>query len=182
MAAALKDKDNYWMTETEVQRLTTQGWVAFAKGNHAAGLDMMRAAADMEDANEKSSLTPARMLPARELYGDMLMAANRPADALVAYEQSQSREPNRYRGLYGAAQAAAQSGNREKARMYFEARRNGGNESGHRTPRGAAVPREQLARFFHCSLDGTHVPTCGAAARFSRTLGGCAPRRHRGGA
>ena len=119
VVAALKDKDNYWMTETEVQRLTTQGWVEFAKGNRSAGLDLMRAAADMEDANEKSSLTPARMLPARELYGDMLMAANRPADALVAYEQSQTREPNRYRGLYGAAQAAAQSGNREKARMYF---------------------------------------------------------------
>jgi hypothetical protein len=119
VVAALKDKDNYWMTETEVQRLTTQGWVEFAKGNQAAGLDLMRAAADMEDANEKSSLTPARMLPARELYGDMLMAAKRPADALVAYEHSQTREPNRYRGLYGAAQAAAQSGNREKARMYF---------------------------------------------------------------
>ena len=119
VVAALKDKDNYWMTETEVQRLTTQGWVEFAKGNPAAGLDLMRAAADMEDANEKSSLTPARMLPARELYGDMLMAAKRPADALVAYEHSQTREPNRYRGLYGAAQAAAQSGNREKARMYF---------------------------------------------------------------
>jgi predicted Zn-dependent protease len=73
----------------------------------------------MEDANEKSSLTPARMLPARELYGDMLLAAKRPADALVAYEQSQTREPNRYRGLYGAAQAAAQAGNRDKARMYF---------------------------------------------------------------
>jgi len=119
VVAALKDKDNYWMTETEVQRLTTQGWVEFATGNQAAGLDLMRAAADMEDANEKSSLTPARMLPARELYGDMLMAAKRPADALVAYEHSQTREPNRYRGLYGAAQAAAQSGNREKARMYF---------------------------------------------------------------
>jgi tetratricopeptide (TPR) repeat protein len=119
VVAMLKDKDNYWMTETEVQRLTTQGWVEFAKGNRAAGLDMMRAAADMEDANEKSSLTPARMLPARELYGDMLMAAKRPADALVAYEQSQTREPNRYRGLYGAAEAAAQSGNRAKAKMYF---------------------------------------------------------------
>jgi tetratricopeptide (TPR) repeat protein len=119
VVAALKDKDNYWMTETEVQRLTTQGWVEFAKGNPAVGLDMMRAAADMEDANEKSSLTPARMLPARELYGDMLMAAKRPAEALAAYEQSQTREPNRYRGLFGAAQAAAASGNREKARMYF---------------------------------------------------------------
>jgi len=34
VVAALKD--NYWMTETEVQRLTTQGWVEFAKGNRGA--------------------------------------------------------------------------------------------------------------------------------------------------
>ena len=35
------------------------------------------------------------------------------------YENSQIREPNRYRGLYGAGQAAAQANNREKARYYF---------------------------------------------------------------
>jgi hypothetical protein len=73
----------------------------------------------MEDANEKSSLTPARMLPARELLGDMLLAAGRPLDALHEYEKSQVREPNRYRGLYGAGQAAAAANNRDKARYYF---------------------------------------------------------------
>jgi tetratricopeptide (TPR) repeat protein len=59
------------------------------------------------------------MLPARELLGDMLLAAGRPAEALAEYEKSQLREPNRYRGLYGAGQAAAQAGNREKARDHF---------------------------------------------------------------
>jgi hypothetical protein len=116
---ALKGKDAHWMTETEVQRLTTMGWIEFAKGNREAGLNLMRSAADMEDANEKSSLTPARMLPARELLGDMLLAGSKPADALVEYEKSQLREPNRYRGLYGAGQAAAQADSRAKAREYF---------------------------------------------------------------
>ena len=55
------------------------------------------------------------MLPARELYGDMLLAAGRPAEALAEYEKSQLREPNRYRRLFGAGQAAAQAGNRDKA-------------------------------------------------------------------
>src|SRR5437773_9060329 len=59
------------------------------------------------------------MLPARELYGDMLLAAGRPAEALAEYEKSQLREPNRYRRLFGAGQAAAQAGNRDKARLYF---------------------------------------------------------------
>jgi len=49
----------------------------------------------------------------------MLMELERPAEALKEYEASQQREPNRYRGLYGAGQAAAQSGNRDKARHYF---------------------------------------------------------------
>jgi len=49
----------------------------------------------------------------------MLRELKRPAEALKEYEASQQREPNRYRGLYGAGQAAAQSGNRDKAWRYF---------------------------------------------------------------
>ena len=49
----------------------------------------------------------------------MLVELRRPAEALKEYEASHVREPNRYRGLYGAGQAAAQSGNRDKARYYF---------------------------------------------------------------
>jgi tetratricopeptide (TPR) repeat protein len=116
---SLKGKDPYWATEVEVQRLTGAAWVEFANGNRDKGIALMRSAADMEDANEKSSLTPARMLPARELLGDMLLAAGKPVDALAEYEKSQIREPNRYRSLYGAGQAAAQANDRAKARHYF---------------------------------------------------------------
>jgi len=119
IAEGLKSKDPYWATETEVQRLTGSAWIEFMGGERDKGLALMRSAADMEDANEKSSLTPARMLPARELLGDMLLAAGKPADALSEYERSQVREPNRYRGLYGAGQAAAAANNRDKARYYF---------------------------------------------------------------
>jgi hypothetical protein len=116
---SLKGKDAYWATEVEVQRLTGSAWVEFANGSRDKGIALMRSAADMEDANEKSSLTPARMLPARELLGDMLLTAGKPADALSEYEKSQIREPNRYRSLYGAGQAAAQANNPDKARYYF---------------------------------------------------------------
>ena len=79
----------------------------------------MRQAADIEDRSEKNIVTPGRIVPARELLGDMLMGLKRPAEALKEYEASQLREPNRYRGLYGVGQAAEQSGNRDKARHYF---------------------------------------------------------------
>lgn len=79
----------------------------------------MRRAADIENKSEKSAVTPGRLLPARELLGDMLLELNRPADALNAFEASQRREPNRFRGLYGAGRAAAQSGDSAKAIRYF---------------------------------------------------------------
>jgi predicted Zn-dependent protease len=64
-------------------------------------------------------VTPGRILPARELLGDMLLELKRPAEALKEYEASQVREPERFRGHYGAAQAAAQSGDKAKARQSF---------------------------------------------------------------
>jgi tetratricopeptide (TPR) repeat protein len=79
----------------------------------------MRRAADLEDKSEKHIVTPARLLPARELLGDMLLELKRPADALKEYEASQVREPNRLRGYYGAGLAASQAGNQAKARQHF---------------------------------------------------------------
>ncbi|PYM19392.1 MAG: hypothetical protein DMD78_25115, partial [Candidatus Rokuibacteriota bacterium] len=82
-------------------------------------LGLMRNAADVEDRNEKHIVTPGRILPARELLGDMLLQLKRPADALKEFETVQAREPERFRTYYGAAQAAAQSGDKAKARRYF---------------------------------------------------------------
>ena len=64
-------------------------------------------------------MTPGRLLPARELLGDMLLELKRPAEALKEYEASHVREPDRLRGFYGAAQAAAKSGDQAKAKRYF---------------------------------------------------------------
>ena len=100
-------------------RLASLAWVALAQKGSDEALALMRQAADLEDRSEKNIVTPGRLLPARELLGDMLMELKRPAEAFKEYEASQQREPNRYRGLYGAGQAAAQSGNRDKARHYF---------------------------------------------------------------
>ena len=112
-------KDAYWTIEVEVQRQAGAAWVAFARGNREAALDLMRAAADLEDKSEKSAVSPGRLVPAHELLADMLVESGKPVEALAEYERSQVRDPNRFRSLYGAGQAAAQSGNRDKARYYF---------------------------------------------------------------
>jgi tetratricopeptide (TPR) repeat protein len=112
-------KNNYWATEVEVQRLAAAGWIALAGKNNDDALKFMRAAADLEDRNEKHIVTPGRIVPARELLGDMLMEIGQPAQALKEYEASQEREPNRFRGLYGSAVAAEASGDRAKASAYY---------------------------------------------------------------
>jgi tetratricopeptide (TPR) repeat protein len=117
---ALEDaKNTYWATEVEVQRLAAAGWIALARKDTDNALKLMRAAADIEDKNEKHIVTPGRVVPARELLGDMLLEVGQPALALREYEASQEREPNRFRGFYGAARAAEAAGDRAKAAAYY---------------------------------------------------------------
>ena len=112
-------KNDYWATEVEVMRLASAAWVSFAENRADEALGLAREAADLEDRNDKHPVTPGRILPARELLGDMLMELKRPAEALKEYEQSQKREPDRFRGLYGAALAAEMAGDARTARRYY---------------------------------------------------------------
>ncbi len=113
-------KSNYWATEVEVQRLAAMTWVAFAGSDKAQALSQMRAAADLEDRSEKAAVSPGRLLPAHELLGEMLLELGRPAEALVEFELSHKRDPNRLRGLYGAGHAAELAGDADKARTHFK--------------------------------------------------------------
>jgi tetratricopeptide (TPR) repeat protein len=117
---ALEDaKNNYWATEVEIQRLAVAGWIALTQDKTDEALKFMRAAADLEDKNEKHIVTPGRIVPARELLGEMLLELKQPAQALKEFEASQVREPNRFRGYYGAARAAEAAGDRRKAADYY---------------------------------------------------------------
>ena len=117
-ATLLEAKDDYWSTEVDVQVLAAGATIAYAKGEHQEALRLMLAAADKEDTSEKSAVSPGRLIPARELLGDMLLREGRPKEALAAYEGSMSHDPRRFRSLAGAAAAAAQDGDTEKGRLY----------------------------------------------------------------
>lgn len=56
--------------------------MAFAEGKREEALQIMRTAADREDATEKHPVTPDPIIPARELLGDMLLVMNQPQPAL----------------------------------------------------------------------------------------------------
>jgi predicted Zn-dependent protease len=80
----------------------------------------MRAAADLEDRNEKHIVTPGRIVPARELLGEMLLEVRQPEAGLKEFEASQQREPNRFRNYLGSARAAEMAGDRGMATAYYE--------------------------------------------------------------
>ncbi len=112
-------KQGYWAGQVEIQIKAASAWAAHAEGKKDEGPHLLREAAAMEDKTEKHIVTPGYLLPAREMLGELLLELGQPAEALAEFEKSAQHEPNRFRGLSGAAKAAALSGDREKARMYY---------------------------------------------------------------
>ena len=118
--SALRDKlktmqDAYWAEQVDIQRQIAIAWMTFAEGDKARGIELLRAAAAAEDATDKSAVSPGPLAPARELLGYMLLEAERPAEALVEFEATIKKEPNRFRGLSGGARAAEAAGQRARA-------------------------------------------------------------------
>lgn len=104
LAAGLKDEHD-----------EVKAWAAFAQGNNDEAVRLMRAAADDQDKIGKGESE----LPAREMLADMLLEMKRPQDALKEYEVSLKTDPNRFNGLYGAAQAAEAIQQKDKASGYY---------------------------------------------------------------
>jgi hypothetical protein len=114
-----KASENYWARQVEIQELAVRAWAALAEGKKQEALREMKSAAELEDATEKSAVTPGPLAPARELLGEMLLEVHEPAQALEQFEATLKREPGRFRALYGAAHAAQLSGNRDTSEKYF---------------------------------------------------------------
>jgi hypothetical protein len=120
LAATLKERgDMYWAGQVEIQARGAAAWAAFAAGKKEEALTAMREAVALEDSTEKSAISPGPIKPARELLGEMLLEMGRPAEALAEFEATMHKEPNRFRGVYGAAVAAERSSDSEKAKAYY---------------------------------------------------------------
>ena len=103
----------------EVQCRAASAWIAYGKGQTAEALRLARAAADLEDATEKHVVTPGPVVPARELLAELLLEMGRPRQALPELEAVLAASPNRFGALYGAARAAAQVSDLERAALHF---------------------------------------------------------------
>jgi tetratricopeptide (TPR) repeat protein len=122
--AALRDglqaaKVGYWADQVDIQRLLVAGWIARAEGRNDDALQLVRAAADRENATDKHPVTPGSIVPARESLGELLLDLGQPALAVREFEASQKQDPNRLRGYYGAGRAAELAGDKAKARAQY---------------------------------------------------------------
>lgn len=92
-----------------------RAWVAYAEDKNDEALRLLRSVADHQDKVGKGESA----LPAREMLADMLLDLKRPQEALAEYEISLKTDPNRFNGLYGAAQAAELTQQKDKAAGYY---------------------------------------------------------------
>jgi tetratricopeptide (TPR) repeat protein len=115
----MKAGENYWVLQVEIQQREVEAWATMAEGKKEEALRQMESAATLEDGTDKSAITPGPLAPARELLGEMLLAASRPDAALAEFETTLKKEPGRFRTIYGAGKAAQLAGREDDSRRYF---------------------------------------------------------------
>jgi tetratricopeptide (TPR) repeat protein len=117
---ATKDpKFDYFKSHLDLQMQAASAWVSYGEGKKDEAIAMLRRAADAEDVLGKHPVSPGALVPIREQLGDLLLKLGRSKDAEAEFEAALKIYPGRYRGLYGAALAAEQTGDKEKARRYY---------------------------------------------------------------
>ena len=97
------------------ERKELVAWADYAAGKTDDALQTMKSVADEQDKVGKGETD----LPAREMLADMLLDSGKPKDALAQYEIALKTDPNRFNGLYGAAQAASKLEQKDKATSFY---------------------------------------------------------------
>ncbi|MEZ5421456.1 MAG: tetratricopeptide repeat protein, partial [Vicinamibacterales bacterium] len=94
--------------------------ILWAKGQKDAAIAAAREAADTEKTLNAPSGPPDPIKPAFELYGEMLLEAGQPREAMAAFDQALQRTPRRTPSVLGLARAAAAAGDRATARAQYQ--------------------------------------------------------------
>jgi tetratricopeptide (TPR) repeat protein len=108
----------YWVEQVDIQADIVGALALCAEDRSDECIEALREAAAREDATEKHVVTPGPILPAREILADILLEQGRAEEALAEYEAVLVKEPNRYRALAGAAEAAEMAGDHDAARRH----------------------------------------------------------------
>ena len=99
----------------EIMMLEVSALATSMQGDNDKAIEMMKRATTLEEEMSPPSGPPSLIKPSHELYGEILLRANRPKEAAQAFAVALSRQPNRVRSLLGAARAADKSGDAKQA-------------------------------------------------------------------
>jgi len=117
---ATKDpKFDYFKNHLDLQMQAASAWVAASEGKKSEAIEMLRHAADAEDILGKHPVSPGAFVPIREQLGSLLLEVGQAKHAQQEFEAALKIYPGRFRGLYGAARAAEQNGDKESASRYY---------------------------------------------------------------
>jgi tetratricopeptide (TPR) repeat protein len=108
-----------WRETDAVLRKELEARILFAEGKTEPALRAAREAAVLEDATSFEFGPPDIVKPSHELMGELLLAANRPAEARQEFEKALSRAPNRTPSLLGLARAASRAGDAAAAQKAY---------------------------------------------------------------
>jgi hypothetical protein len=107
--------NTYWATQVDVLDKEAKAWRLAATAGAAESAELLRQAADEEDAVEKLPVTPGPIVPAREQLGELLLQQNQPQQALREFRAALVVAPGRRGALLGGAEAAERSGDARTA-------------------------------------------------------------------
>ena len=114
-------KDDFWAGQTDVQIEAAEAWVLFGQGRRSEAVARMRHAADLDDTSVKNVAMENKLVPMRELFGELYAASGNNINALAQFERSLKANPNRFRSLAGAAIAARRAGQAATAKRFYRA-------------------------------------------------------------
>jgi hypothetical protein len=100
---------------TKIQELEIAAMAAATKSNFDEAISIMRQATALEEALPAPPGPPPVIKPTHELFGEILLGAKLPQEAVGQFATSLRRHKNRARSLLGAARATAQSGDTQGA-------------------------------------------------------------------
>ena len=97
--------NEYWATQIGIQAKEASAWLAQAEGKADDARNLLRKAADEEDAMEKLPVTPGPIVPAREQLGDLLLVQHEPKLAAKEFQRALANAPKRRGARSGLSRA-----------------------------------------------------------------------------
>ncbi len=118
--AAAPDQDAGLREQAAIMAAELEALLAFAEARHKEAFATIERAYALQSRMPKPIGRPYPVKPADELYGELLLQAGRPGDAVAWFERALQRTPNRSRAVLGLARAAAKAGDSGKSRAAYK--------------------------------------------------------------